>query len=227
MQYVYICKNGNNEELRYSIRSVIKNLPEGRICLVGGKPDWYKGDWIKVPDINGKLENIAQCWKTILNNNNIDNNFILMNDDFFILNKINNVLIYHGGSLDEKIQKYVSISGSTKYARVLSDTRNKLYRLGIEYPLDYDIHVPMPINKNNITENVLKSLAPRSMYGNINNIGGDKIQDVKIYSNKKMISLSYQYDQYADFISSEDDSFENLLQSILKNKFNKKTIYEL
>ena len=48
MHFVYICKDGENEELRYSIRSVLKNTKDAVIWVVGGKPNWYIGNYIKV-----------------------------------------------------------------------------------------------------------------------------------------------------------------------------------
>ena len=48
MDFVYICKEGVNEELKYSIRSVVESFPESNIWVVGGKPDWYTGNYIQV-----------------------------------------------------------------------------------------------------------------------------------------------------------------------------------
>jgi len=48
MDFVYICKDGVNEELKYSIRSVVESFPETNIWVVGGKPDWYTGRDISI-----------------------------------------------------------------------------------------------------------------------------------------------------------------------------------
>ena len=57
MDFVYICKSGDNEELRYSIRSVINSFPEAKVWLVGGKPNWYSGDFIEVDQRHHKYAN--------------------------------------------------------------------------------------------------------------------------------------------------------------------------
>ena len=46
MDIVYNCRPGKqNEELRYSIRSVMENLPHDNLWVVGGKPEWYTGNY--------------------------------------------------------------------------------------------------------------------------------------------------------------------------------------
>ena len=61
MDYVYTCRQGNNEELRYSLRSIEHNMPAGRVWVVGYRPDWYIGDFVQVKDIGSKFENIRNC----------------------------------------------------------------------------------------------------------------------------------------------------------------------
>ena len=51
MNFIYICRVGENEELRYSIRSVLNSFPEANIWVIGGKP----------------LETIYTLIKTIVN----------------------------------------------------------------------------------------------------------------------------------------------------------------
>ena len=57
MDFVYICKDGVNEELKYSIRSVVESFPEAIVWVVGGKPDWYIGNYIKVEQKESKYKN--------------------------------------------------------------------------------------------------------------------------------------------------------------------------
>jgi hypothetical protein len=151
-----------------------------------------------------------------------------MNDDFYIINKLDRVETMHGGLLSEKIKRYSDQHGSNKYSQLLSRANQYLVHKGINEPLDYDIHVPMPINKNNITDKVLSGLAPRSLYGNLNNVGGILIDDVKVYSNLDNINYSFEYQQKdTNFISSVDGSFREVYENILKNMFISKTQYEL
>lgn len=212
MDCVYICRPGENEELRYSIRSIEKNLTCDTVWLVGYKPDWYIGNYIEVADKSIKFENIRNCLSIVTNIGAISDNFLLMNDDFYILKPMGKVPIYHGGLLDDKIARYIANSGSTRYTRILAEASKYLKKKGILQPLDYDIHTPIIMNKHNLKEVVDINLAPRSMYGNIFNIGGTEIEDVKLYKYNNKIEYSH------GVISSEDTSIKFLID-MLKTEF--------
>ncbi len=86
--FVYICKDGANEELKYSIRSVVESFPEANIWLVGGKPEWYTGNYIEVEQKDSKYKNAVKNLQIICLSQEISESFILMNDDFYIIKKI-------------------------------------------------------------------------------------------------------------------------------------------
>lgn len=225
MDYVYICRDGDNEELRYSIRSVIKNATHDSVWVVGGKPDWYLGNFIQVDDIGNKFENINNCYKVISQASAISNKFVLMNDDFFILGPIGEPPIFHGGSLMAKIERYIAMGGTTKYTRVLMEAYKRLVRLGISDPMDYDIHTPMVVDKTKIESFIDLSYAPRSMYGNLNNVGGKEINDVKIYNPKRDLYEEFDISIMKYFLSTEDGSFDAALP-FLKQAFPEPSKYE-
>lgn len=228
MDYVYICRPGENEELRYSIRSVVKYASHNKIWLIGNKPDWYYGNFVEVPDKSTKFQNIKACTAAIPLIGGISDNFVLMNDDFFLLNHVGQMPVYHGGSLADKIDKYIEL-GARKYATLLSRTYKDLIRQGIKAPLDYDIHLPMPMNKEKLKESIDKAYFPRSGYGNIHDIGGKLITDVKTYSNKSLLSeRSYDFtSKEVPFVSTEDGSFKMVYESLLKDIFTEPSQYEI
>jgi len=147
MDFVYVSKQGDNEELRYSIRSVRKNFLESNVWLVGGKPDWYNGNFIPVENISSKFNNIRNCIKQAALSKEISDDFILMNDDFFIIKEIDSMPVLHGGLLQDRISRYVEATGGNRYATLLSLTNLNLKRQGIKHALDYDIHVPIQLKK--------------------------------------------------------------------------------
>lgn len=224
MDYVYICRDGDNEELRYSIRSVVEHCTFDNIWVVGGKPDWYSGNYVDVENVGGKFENITNCYKAISNIGAISDEFVLMNDDFFIMTDIGRMPIFHGGPIIDKIDRYAIVSGHNKYTRILLSAYKKLIKMGIKDPLDYDIHTPIVIDKTKIDSFIDLSLAPRSVYGNMYSIGGINSGDVKIYSPKRKHFETESMDN-SHFISTEDDSFNEILP-MLEQKFPNKTIYE-
>jgi hypothetical protein len=228
MDYVYICREGENEELRYSIRSVVKNTSYTNIWVVGYKPDWYVGDFVDYPDTATKFDNILNCTKVIPGIGAISDNFVLMNDDFFFLKYRNSMPVYHGGLLRDKIDKY-SLLGARRYASLLRRTYKDLIRQGIKEPLDYDIHVPMPMNKQLLAQSIDRAYFPRSGYGNLNNIGGQLITDVKAYSSKSILSSrSFDFSKEdAEFVSTEDGSFQEVYEAVLKDMFPKPSQYEV
>ena len=230
MDIVYICRNGENEELRYSIRSVVANLPHSNIWLVGGKPDWYTGNFIPYQNkAASKFENIRLAHYPIIDCAEISDNFILMNDDFFILQPMESLEVVHGGLLEDKVAEYASLSPASAYTRLLRNTHTELLRKGIRQPIDYDIHVPMPMDKKGLAT-VLKSRnLPRSLYGNTVNLGGTKIKDVKTYSPREALySRNHNFkDSDLPFVSSQDSSFEILKRDLLEEMFPDPSIYEV
>lgn len=226
MDLVYICREGENEELRYSLRSIEKNAPGNRVWLVGYKPSWYNGLFMSVPDTSTKFENIRLAMIAICNNPEISEDFVLMNDDFFLIKPITDWKVYNGGLLSNKITRYRQIHPTSTYVILLKKTLRQLKHMGIHNPLDYDIHVPMIFNKTKLLEIAYLQLKPRSLYGNIHQIASETITDVKRYaSDNYMNPLSYIGSEYP-FISTEDKSFNIVKEEILGDMFQEPSKYE-
>lgn len=228
MDIVYLCRKGENEELRYSLRSVAKNLPESRVWLVGYKPRWYSGDFISVPDISSKFYNIHNLINHIAFDDQISDDFIMMNDDFFITKPMDTVPVYHGGLLLDKIKNYEKLNPSSPYNVMLLRTYNSLVKSGISQPLDYDIHIPLPFNRTKLRKTIIEKGLPRSTYGNLAGIGGEYMPDVKTYSNNsRMSDRSHDFlESDLPYISSEDGSFNSILDGLLREMFPEPSKYE-
>lgn len=227
--FVYICKDGINEELKYSIRSVVESFPDSNIWVVGGKPDWYVGNYIKVEQKESKYKNAVENLKTISVSDQISESFVLMNDDFYIIKKINKIENFHGGYLLNKINLYQKLNGNSQYTRKLSGTYKKLKALGFENPLDYELHVPMIMEKTKLKTvlELIDQFLWRSIYGNKFEVGGTEMQDVKVYTSGPLVLKSYNLNiDSHTYLSSADSSFNNIFNKILKDKFNKKTKFE-
>lgn len=222
MDYVYICRSGENEELRYSIRSIVKNCNVNNVWLIGNKPSWYKGNYISVEYCGNKFQNNVNCLKIIANNPEISDDFVLMNDDFFVIKPIDKVETYNGGLLQNKINKYVASFGMNEYARLLKHVNKALLKVNIKVPLDYDIHVPIVFNKKKLKSLSELTLAPRSVYGNIFEIGGKTIDDVKIYSTSEVLDFNKLE---IPFISTMDETFK-VIEKQIKEMFPDKSDFE-
>jgi hypothetical protein len=229
MDFVYICKDGHNEELRYSIRSVMASFPDAKVWLVGGKPLWYVGSHIAVQQKSAKYINAINNLKAICSSEDISEEFVLMNDDFYIVEKIESVETLHGGLLIDKINLYKKITTQSGYISKLEKTFVKMTDLGIKSPLDYELHVPMIMEKNKL-KTVLRHGSEflwRSMYGNIFNVGGTEMEDVKVYTEGPLTAKSYEIkNKQHRYLSSTDSSFQMLYSIVLKELFKSKSIYE-
>jgi hypothetical protein len=220
MQFVYICRSGGNEELRYSIRSVQKFFPGSDIVVVGNPPEWYGGTKITVPQTRGKYENAKNNIIKICNSDLIENPFVFMNDDFFIIKEIGEIPYLYSGLLSEKLKLYAETSPNNPYTKRIAQTYKKIKDLGISNPLDYELHVPFLAEKDKLKISVKHDYLWRSVYGNLFSVGGTQVCDVKIYSEKEKNPRSFPYKEMpSPFISSDDRSFleikENVLSKIL------------
>jgi hypothetical protein len=227
MDLVYICRDGKNEELRYSIRSAVKNLKFDNLWVVGGKPNWYVGNHLEVIQNKSKYANARNNLRAICNSPEISDSFILMNDDFYIMNKVDNVPYMHGGLLDNKIKQYKSLTGDTRYVLMLKKTQlNLSFRLKNNV-LDYELHVPMVMEKKKLLTIVELPDLWRSRYGNTFGVGGIEMDDVKVYSSGGLAKKSYDINNLKyDYLSSNSDSFEMIKDKILNIDFADKTVYE-
>jgi hypothetical protein len=197
--------------------------------VVGGKPDWYVGNYINVEQKESKYKNAVENLKTISTSDQISESFVLMNDDFYIIKKIDKIENFHGGYLLNKINLYQKLNGNSQYTRKLSGTYKKLKALGFENPLDYELHVPMIMEKEKlkIILELIDQFLWRSIYGNKFEVGGTEMQDVKVYTPAPLglKSNTLHIDSHT-YLSSADSSFNNIFNKILKDKFNKKTKFE-
>lgn len=227
MDFVYICRSGENEELRYSIRSVINSFPDAKVWVVGGKPDWYIGSYIQVKQDQNRYSNVQNNLKAICESEYIADDFIFMNDDFFIINNISSIEVFNGGLLLNKLNEYIDLDARSMYSNMLNVTYDRLIKIGFDNPVDYELHVPFLVNKEKLKTIVNKHprFLWRSMYGNIFNIGGKTIKDVKVYNNKKFIKRSHDLNLKSDFLSTHDESFELIINELIE-KFPNKTTYE-
>jgi hypothetical protein len=228
MDLVYICRSGDNEELRYSIRSAVKNLKFDNLWVVGGKPDWYSGNHLEVIQNKSKYANARNNLRAICNSPKISDSFILMNDDFYIINKVDAIPYMHGGLLSKKISTYKELTGNTRYVLMLKKTFANLSKRFENNVLDYELHVPMVMEKEKLLKVIDIPDLWRSRYGNVFGVGGVEIEDVKVYSSGGLLKKSADQDIFKyDYLSSNDDSFEIIKDKILDLYFTNKTIYEV
>ena len=220
MDLVYICRDGDNEELRYSIRSAVANLPHDNIWVFGGKPDWYVGNHVRLKQNTNKYDNARANLAAITRHSDVSDDFVLMNDDFFITRKIDKVENHHRGTLQEHIDM---IKVNLGYRAMVEETKEVLGCLGYEDPISYELHVPMIMNKHRLSKVIRTVGLWRSLYGNIYGYGGEKFSDVKVHNSVDINTIS---NNPLPYLSTNDETFTGVLETYLKIAFPNPSKYE-
>lgn len=229
LDIIYFVKdNPRNEELRYSLRSVVKNMPHKRLWIFGGCPSNIVPDIRVRVDQSGKTkwDRVRNMYKMVCENKEITDNFIMFNDDFFIMQPTNRIEPLYRCSLEKHINILEPRNKPTPYSRLLRNAKQTLERLD-KPTLSYELHTPFIFNKKKLLE-LLETFPDahccRTIYGNLYDIGGRQSSDVKIFSSET--ELDYKKLQFL----STDDSVVNVNNDIwrwLKKQFLKKSRFEI
>lgn len=188
---VYVVRPGdNNEELRYSLRS-LANLPHGRVWIAGHCPPWVTGvERIEVAQGGTKWANAWRNLRTALAHPGLASRLIVMNDDFYALRPGATVDPAHSGLLAEKIADYRRAYPRSSYTAALGVTADLLADRGALEPLSYELHTPFPATRDALaaTLDEIEGASPepwrvhwRTWHGNRCDYGGRRMSDVKIY----------------------------------------------
>jgi len=218
-----------SDELRYALRS-LKNLPHRRVFVVGDLPDWADNiTHIQIPKrgIN-RFMDVEEIIRLICANPEVSDDFILMNDDFFIMNKVDKLPNWHMGTIADEYIRRKQITHNN-YVKGYKLTDEYLKSLGVKEPLDYCLHVPCVLNKvkrmvvSDLRLNQLRNakvLLSRSMYFNLFGGGSTLHDDVKY------IKLDNGFDR-GDFLSTLDSSFaKGEVGRYIKKRFSERGQYE-
>ena len=203
---VYVLKNDyDSEELKYSVRSVVKNFPFRKICFVGGGPEDVTAD-IRIYDKQTgatKWERSTSSLKIALANDDLTEDIWLFNDDFFVMNKVEPTINYFGGTLERRILELKKkFPTGSEYVNNLIQLRRELYQMGKD-TLSFCLHLPMLVNRNkalNLLEEFPEQKMFRSFYGNYCEVPCTFSKDVKAYDLTSVPNT--------DFISTTDKSFK-------------------
>jgi len=183
---VYFVKNApHNEELRYSLRSIEKNFPHGKVFIFGFCPYEFNPDRIiNVEQTQPtKWQNTRLLMERACTCDELTSSFWLFNDDFFIMKPTTKLPPYYTGELQDHIAKIESRHGGriTEYTRQLRRLMRTLHHDGLGTK-NYALHKPMLINRAKMLETLKKypdEPMLRALYGNHHAIGGEQMHDCK------------------------------------------------
>lgn len=147
---VYVVRSGENEELRYSLRSIERHANGlfGDIYVVGtGLPSWLTGvNVVPVADVGGidaRYKHANMRRKVRAACDVVPNHFLLLNDDYFLVKPISEWVIYHMGRASEWLGMRVrQLGGFTAYLRDVQKTVEWLRVHGYGDVLIRETHSP-------------------------------------------------------------------------------------
>lgn len=240
MDFVYLFKDDpehESEELRYSLRS-LQNIPHGNVFFAGEVPAWIQNVvHIPVEQSGEKKENVRANLFAAAKDEQLSDDFVLMNDDFFIMKPLDALPNLNFGTMRDVIAHYHSrYPEITPYMQSMIELYELLKSKGYDEPISYELHVPMVMNKHNIrtliddSEGIYSHF--RSYYGNVFNVGGEAVPDVKLFlkpvhNNPAYVADPEVYVRAQTFLSGSGITFrDGTLGDFLRNAFPEKSPYE-
>lgn len=233
MDLVYLVKEDEwNEDLKYSLRSVDKFVPCGNVWIVGYKPSWVQNvKYLPVEQYGTKHQNQTNSLLAICNCDEISDDFVLMNDDFFAIKPINDLeesVEISLGLLEESVERHEK--QHNMWHRAFKQLYELLEKIGVEKPYyDYESHTPLKMNRHKLLHVLMlpevqdyimspKVLHRRSLYRNYYHLTCKVLpQDVKLSKN---VDNTSKKKQVCDWISVYDNQVGNPLFINLNNLLN-------
>ena len=233
MDIVYVVKPcTHNDELTLSLRT-LQNIPHDKVFIVGGCPRNINKD--KVVFIETK-QNLSK-WQNSTNNlisacqdNRLSEDFILMNDDFFILSPVTEKdLLLDRGPFEDVFSYYAEKYGEDNaYCAGMRQTADLLKKWGFKDIKSFELHIPFLLNKKKFLALMaqpgvrdIKVLHKRTLYGNLYHKNTCTVPDVKILNYFKP-----NVGKYHNFLSTIDQCFAPA-KEWLTARFPKKSKYEI
>lgn len=230
LDVVYFVSAFPKNDLRYSIRSVSKNLEFNKLWIYGGKRDGIVPDYyVRIINQKGatKWDRVRSMYKEVCLNNMITEDFILFHDDFFIMKPTKEIKPEYRGTFEDHINDIQAKFGNKlgDYTKILKNASETLKKAD-KTQFSYELHKPFIFNRKKLLE--ILELFPgqrgvRSLYANYYEIGGNRAYDVKIFDKNP------RFDYKEEPILSTDDNIinnGNECWNFIKEQFEDKCKYE-
>lgn len=189
------CVWGDEEELRYTLRSVEKHLSNyGNlylICNEGKIPKWIRNATILYCNdekgVAWKDRNIKRKVEVAIDYPTVSDDFLFMNDDHFMMKSYDlpNLPFYYR-ELD-MIDTILANTKNVAWMMSIKNTRDYLLSTGKDARM-FDTHTPIIYNKTAFLNTVSKvdwskpfGYGIKSLYSNMNDIKGEYMKDAKLF----------------------------------------------
>ncbi len=209
MHAVYLFGGAGDDELRHSLRSLANLRQVDRVAVSGLHPEWLADDVLRVtpaPHPPGKFQSAWANLVAAVNDPRVSDEFVLMNDDFFVLEPVDDLPVLARCRWSEW-HPTMSRGGARR-----RNTAAALALLGVDPVLTYEGHRPLVVDKR-VMRDVIPAVdaqnqraAPvwvRTVYGNAAYGGrGEVVGDAKIYRHRDMPAEGQA------FVSTSDQAWE-------------------
>lgn len=241
---VYVLGSGsswNNNEIRFSLRSIEKNgIGVGKIFVVGTFSEFLSDEVIQIkaddiynPTVNAD-GNIAHKVLAACADERLSDDFLFINDDHILLKQIDlkDIPAFHKGDMNTFKETYWTLN----YWRTrLKNTREILNGAGLP-ALHFDCHTPIIFNKKLFQEVMSRfdigegiGLTMKSLYGNCIYANTGTLLD----GEKKTVFNNYTTDQLNKrlseccFMSFNDSGLNPALKAFLYQQFPIRSQWEI
>ena len=224
--FIYYVLPGENEELRYSLRSLAVNGPgDVKVSFIGDPPEWVDRDRVMVLPGNPYENRFQNSLHNITLASQYERgDFWIMNDDFYVMRSWPDPFpVWYWKPVEKHIRESMRDPKSAARKKVFRDTLNYLRHSGIENPNHYELHIPMKINGDEMmrilqeASHYINLESPpiwRTLYGNLASLPSEEHvqrEDVKYHS-------PYTIKEELDFLSTDENSFHRT-RSLVESKF--------
>lgn len=221
--------NDYNPQLCMTLRAIEKNFPHSEVFIAGHRPPFLSDavNYIPVQQGGGNWRNVLIILGEVVHNDQVPENFWFFNDDFYVLKKQTNPKTYYDMPLEERASRLRGVALG-EYTRGAQISYELLREAGFPEPLNFDLHVPMPMDKTGLNDALgfvlrsNKNFWPhlRSIYGAMVGLTGERMADVKIGPVNQGIPDN------AVYVSSSPRSFQGQLGRELREMFPNPSKYE-
>jgi hypothetical protein len=236
---VYVLGTGsiwNNNELRFSLRSLEKNLKGFRkVWIVGEKAEWLKNvNHIAYPDElpNNADGNIIRKVLRVCQEKGLTEDFLFINDDHLVIKPVEAAAIppYHKGDMTSFPPAYFTVNF---WRGRLFRTKNILVERGYK-ALHFDCHCPIVINKIKFPEVISQfnyekntGYTMKSLYGNVVHPDGPLLTNEKTVIFRPYVLKDIEERvKVPTFLSFNDDGLKPALKNWLYLNFPESSKYE-
>lgn len=230
----------NDDELRYSLRS-LSNLKElGNVYIVGHKPKWIQNViHIEASDghITNKDANLINKILIACYNENLSQEFMHFSDDQVLIKPLS-VEYFKQPIINNKYLNDVSIPGKklNRWQTRLKRTFNKLKEFNLPYNC-FEAHCPYLLDKTKYPSTLLRydygfdvGYTGNTLYFNTLKIKGKQLESNDLLRLEKQYLTINEIKQLAlnkNMLNYTDSAINNILFDYLRDLFPVKSMYEM